>query len=276
MLIETQNPRMLPVDANVVPAHEKGYDPEHFARLADVEAQHFWFAGRRKLIRAVVARIAQALPSGCRVIELGCGTGNILAALADACPSGRIFGMDLFHEGLAFARRTATAFLVQGDATRSPFSVGFDIVGAFDVLEHVENDAGMLREIRSLLNPGGKFVLTVPAYQWLWSGFDELSHHQRRYDEGELGRKLRSAGFQVISMCPFMMIMVPLMWWRCKKDWCDVNNRSAELLEREIRIVPIVNGVMKVKVVLSCESSLVAAGIHLPFGSSLLAVAAKS
>jgi SAM-dependent methyltransferase len=250
-----------------------GYNPDHFARLARIEGQHFWFTARRALIASVVRRIVRNFAPGYRVLEVGCGTGNVLSALKEASPAGQVFGLDRFLEGLVFARRNGAARLIQGDAQRSPFGVPFEVIGAFDVLEHIPDDEEVLRDFYSLTKPGGSVVLTVPAYQWLWSDFDEMSHHQRRYSAAELEGKLCRAGFERVWVSPFMMTILPLVWLHRRKRTAGAAEDPAAVLARETRLIPLVNGVLRA--VLSMEARAVSRGVRLPFGTSLLAVAAR-
>src|SRR6059036_3246571 len=94
---------------------KRSYDPAWFARLADIEDRHFWFRARNEVIAALARQITRGLEPGYRVLEVGCGTGNVLRFLEKACPQGTVIGMDLFGEGLAFARRRTKCPLVQGD-----------------------------------------------------------------------------------------------------------------------------------------------------------------
>src|SRR4051812_22020827 len=104
----------------------KGHDRVHFAPLAAVEEKHFCFTSRRSLIAGLGRRIAASLAPGYRVLEIGCGTGNVLGPLKAACPRGSVFGMDLFSEGLSFVASRGRQGLLQADAHRPPFRVEFD------------------------------------------------------------------------------------------------------------------------------------------------------
>jgi SAM-dependent methyltransferase len=252
-----------------------GYNPVHFAPLAAIEEEHFWFAARRKLILAIVQKLSSSLNPGYRVLEIGCGTGNVLGALEEACPSGVVMGMDRFLEGLSFAKKRGRQRLIQGDAHYPPFGIQFEIIGAFDVIEHLSDDGQILRDMHRMLRPGGRVILTVPANQWLWSEFDEASDHCRRYDRKELREKLRVAGFTSIFVSPFMMSILPLVWMHRKK--AKKNSQGTvrrNVVGEEIRIVPFVNPALRL--VLSLENAFVRRGKHLPFGTSLIAVARKA
>ena len=228
----------------------KSYDPEFFAKLADVESRHFWFRTRNQVITGLTRQFAKDWSDGYRVLEVGCGTGNVLQALEKACSRGVVVGMDLFAEGLAFARKRTSCGLVQGDVERPGFGVPFDVIGAFDVIEHLPNDLRILRSLHAMLRPAGVLLVTVPAYQSLWSYFDEASHHCRRYDPVDLRQKLNQAGFEVEFLSPFMASVYPLMWLvrRIGKLRRQGKTPSAEsdllLTLQELRIVPVLNGLL--------------------------------
>jgi len=258
-------------------ASHGGYDVTRFRSLADIEDRHFWFRARRTLIRCLTRRITSRLPAGFRVLELGCGSGNMLGALEIGCARGTVIGMDLFYEGLGLARMRGHRNLVQADAAAPPFSEAFHLIGIFDVIEHVSNDVDALRQIFHLLRPDGYLLVTVPAYPGLWSEFDDLSHHCRRYTEAELREKLINAGFEIGKLTPYMATTLPLVWLHRKllqnPNRQSGGRRADDLIESEIRIVPFVNGVLAA--FLWLESQFVAWGGRLAFGTSLFAIARK-
>ena len=264
---------------NAAEGVHKSYDPEFFAKLADVESRHFWFRTRNQVITALTLQFAKDWSDGYRVLEVGCGTGNVLQALEKACSRGVVVGMDLFAEGLAFARKRTSCALVQGDVERPGFGVTFDVVGAFDVVEHLPDDLRILRSLHAMLRPGGVLLLTVPAYQSLWSYFDEASHHCRRYEPRDFRKKLIQAGFEVEFLSPFMASVYPLMWLVRRMGTLRRRGKthSAEsdlaLTLQELRIVPVLNGLLTF--VLRQEARLIQARRVLPFGSSLIAAARR-
>src|SRR5271165_2398241 len=134
-----------------------GYDPSFFDLLASVEERHFWFRARNRLIFELSKKTSSGLKPGYLVLEVGCGTGNVLRVLRKACPDGMVVGLELWFEGLRHAqRRSAGCFLVQGDVRRSPFGKQFDLVGMFDVLEHIQEEQETLVSLWKLLVPGGR------------------------------------------------------------------------------------------------------------------------
>ena len=184
-----------------------GYDPHFFETLEKVEDRHFWFLGRRAVILAALRRAVPDL-SRRRLFDVGCGTGGLLIhflrsglALAGAC--------DVYPESLCVVRRRLQLPLVLVDLGREPpLGPGHDLLGLFDVLEHVDDDVAMLRSLLAGLLPGGVLVLTVPAHPSLFDEMDELAFHRRRYTRRSLRSALEQAGFEVRLLSHFMAPLV--------------------------------------------------------------------
>jgi len=254
-----------------------GYDPSFFNVLAEIEDRHFWFRARNRLIFELVRRISSQLTPGYRVLEVGCGTGVVLQALREACPDGSVIGMDLWFEGLRHARTRFDGLLVQGDVRCCPLRKPFDLIGMFDVLEHVPEDLETLSALRELLGTGGKLLLTVPAHQYLWSYFDEAAHHCRRYSPEEIHQKLMAAGFEVEFLSQYMTSILPLVWiFRKLKRRSQQSDpdRARASATREFRIIPVVNGILAF--LLTLEDRWLASGRVLPIGTSLIVIARKA
>jgi SAM-dependent methyltransferase len=249
------------------------YDPYYFEPLAKVEDRHFWFRSRNRAIAAVLERLAGGLPGRCRALEVGCGTGNVLRVLEQACPRGLVVGMDLYQEGLAFARRRTRCPLVRGDLSAPPFRKPFHLIGLFDVLEHLPDDRRMLGELHRLLAPQGRLLLTVPAHPALWSYFDRESGHQRRYRAAELREKLESAGYRIEYFSPYMAVILPLLWIGRKLAALVDRRSNRHRAARDLRVTAGVNQLLAG--VLGLETGLIRRGRRLPFGASFLVVAAR-
>lgn len=251
-----------------------GYDSTYVPALAAAEDRHFWFRARNAVIRAVVSNIEATLSPGYRVLEVGCGTGNTLRVLDAVCRRGTVLGMDAQREGLAYARPRVSCQVVQGDLRHAPFapSVRFDMVGMFDVLEHIPDDVDALAAVRECVSPHGALVLTVPASPALWSAFDVAARHCRRYTARHLGASLAAAGFKVEYMTPFMAGLYPIAWLQRRGKRPRAGGRhSTDPILADLRIVPVVNGALAW--LLAQEAPLVAARFRLPLGTSLLAIA---
>jgi SAM-dependent methyltransferase len=266
----------IPADAG----SRRSYDPEFFNHLARIESKHFWFRTRNRVIASLVEQLTEALPDGYRVLEVGCGTGNVLRALEKTCRRGTVVGMDLFAEGLAFARTRTSCGLVRGNLEQPGFGVQFDLIGAFDVVEHLPGDLQVFRSIHAMLKPGGVLLLTVPAHQSLWSYFDEVSHHCRRYEIADLRGKLNQTGFEVEFLSQFMASTYPLLWLvrrikssRRRAGSLKSNKSDLALFLDEMRIVPVLNGLLTF--VLTQEARLIKSRFVLPIGSSLILAARR-
>jgi SAM-dependent methyltransferase len=259
---------------------QQTYDPSYFDQLFAVEDRHFWFRARNRVIETVVKGIVAQLAPGYRVLEPGCGTGNVLRVLARACPKGAVIGLDLFAEGLRHARQRVGCPLVQADLCNPCFTEAFQVIGLFDVLEHLPDDRGILASLRDMLAPKGSLIVTVPAHQTLWSYFDEASHHARRYEQIELVEKLRGAGLQVEFVSQYMAALLPLLWLgrraagRGRRRGQFRADDIHALAKRELRIVPGVNALLGT--LLAWESRWLAGRRSLPCGTSLIAVARKA
>jgi len=253
-----------------------GYDPAFFDRLAEIEDRHFWFRARNHLILKLARRISSSFFPGSLVLEVGCGTGNVLRVLERACHNCTVVGLELWSEGLRHARSRSGAFLVQADIRTIPFGRQFDLVGMFDVLEHIPEEHETLVALWKCVAPGGRLLLTVPAYQSLWSYFDEAAHHCRRYSAQDISRKLEAAGFQVEFLSQFMASIFPMVWiYRKVRGLRRQTNPDTARVQTsdEFRIVPGVNQVLTA--LLTWEAGWLARGHRLPIGTSLVVVARR-
>jgi SAM-dependent methyltransferase len=260
----------------LAPEHDEGdlgYDPENFDFLETVESGHFWFRSRNTLIGWLVRKYA---PHARRVMEIGCGTGFVLNALKDAIPGAEICGSELHSKGLVIARNRhgLSVELVQMDARRTGLSSAMDMVGAFDVLEHIEEDEAVLAECARMLRPGGVLIATVPQHRFMWSAQDEIAHHVRRYDRRELGRKAETAGLETVYQSSFVSLAFPLMAAsRLLRGRGGGAASNRDKVEAEFKLPRLVNAMMLA--LQNAEHVLRRAGMRLPFGGSQILVARK-
>jgi SAM-dependent methyltransferase len=248
---------------------EEGYDPVHFSALAELESRNFWFCARNRLI---VWALGRYFPDARRFLEVGCGTGFVLAGITAAYPALETTGSEVAAEGLGFAaRRIPAARLIQMDARRIPFHGEFDVAGAFDVIEHIEDDHAVLRALHGAISPGGGLLITVPQHPVLWSEYDVQAHHVRRYLATELREKLEQAGFDIARMTSFVTLLLPLM--AASRLGRSKSGADYDALE-ELRISSGLNWTLEK--VLDLERALIRAGVSMPVGGSLLVVARRS
>jgi SAM-dependent methyltransferase len=164
--------------------------------MYEVEGKHWWFAGRRRIIEGFVDEICRQLGKRRpRILDVGCGTGANIQMLSKF---GLAEGVDVSHEALEFCRARGVAKVKQGVAEALPYEdASFDLVTGLDVVEHLDDDVAGLKEMRRVLRPGGRALVFVPAFMFLWGVQDDISHHRRRYTAGELKATLADAGLQI-------------------------------------------------------------------------------
>jgi trans-aconitate methyltransferase len=253
---------------HVMEAEKVGFDPGHFATLAKAEGRNFWFRARNRLIVWSVAKFA---PQAQNFLEIGCGTGFVLQAVAARFPQMEIHGSELFPEGLPFAaRRVPNANLSVLDAKNLTCSQEFDAIGAFDVIEHIDDDLLVLRNLHKALVPGGTVFINVPQHAFLWSHSDEIACHYRRYDRRDLFEKLQQAGFKVVFATSFVALLLPVML--ASRIWQKHVDQSKSVLS-ELEISGPANFVLEQ--ILQLELLLVSCGVRFPMGGSLFVVANK-
>jgi len=234
------------------------FDPSLFKRLKEAEEKHFWFQVRKKWI---FDRIKKFIPPPAKVLETGCGTGNVSSFLAQK--GYEVTGCEYYSEALTIAW---PGFLkVQGDANNLPFEDNsFDIVGLFDMIEHFQDDMTPLKEAVRVLKKKGILVVTVPAREELWSWFDEMSSHKRRYSMERLKQllvvemKLKPLSIEYM----FMSLYAPMKFTR---KYYKENN--------QLKVNGLMNFLFRI---LSDAERFISKALTLPTGTSLIAVAQKT
>lgn len=148
--------------------------------MFELEDHHWWFQSRLELTRRMLDRFGPRVEGrNQRLLDIGCGTGMFLERQGEGRDA---FGLDFSLQALHYTRRRGIQRLVCGDSQELPFrSDWFDVVTAFDLIEHVDRDQDLVNEVHRILRPGGIFLATVPAHPMLWSGHDVALHHKRRY-----------------------------------------------------------------------------------------------
>lgn len=249
---------------------DEGFPTELFGDLYDLEDANFWFRSRNNLI---IWALKKYFPQARNFLELGCGTGYVLTDVEKRIPHLTISGSEIYQRGIEQARRRISASkLLQLDAREMPFSEEFDVIGAFDVLEHIKQDELVLKQIhKSLKGKGSGLVITVPQHQFLWSALDEVAHHERRYERKELEAKLARAGFRTIKMTSFVSLLLPLLLVsRLSKP-----KRAEDIcIEDELKLPKLIDEALAA--VQKIEAKAIGAGINFGLGGSLLAVATKA
>ncbi|NJL60500.1 MAG: class I SAM-dependent methyltransferase [Methylacidiphilales bacterium] len=182
-------------------------EKDFYLQYATVEDKHWWFVARRQILDRVIRKIS--LPIDAKILEAGCGTGGNLRMLARY---GEVSAMELDETACEFAnQRQVTAVRLGSLPDKIPFTGKYDLIVAFDVIEHLDNDLAALSALRSHLKPGGWIILTVPAYQFLWSQHDDINHHKRRYRLQGLQKVVRKADFSIRYSSYFNTFLFPLV-----------------------------------------------------------------
>lgn len=234
-------------------------DAQVYDALAAMEDGHWWFRGRRAVLWALLRRAG--LPPAGRTLDAGCGTGGNLREFARLGP---ISGTDVSEEAIAYCRARGVGDVQVAGFDPLPFAEGtFTLLLATDVLEHVEDDEGALRELHRVAAPGARLLVTVPAHQWMFSDHDRSHHHHRRYSRAQIEARVRAAGWDPLVVTFFNTVLFPPIaavrlaeragLHRARSDYDLSPGRMNAVLERPMR----------------AEASLIARGHTLPAGVSV-------
>jgi len=233
----------------------------------DVEERHWWYRGRRAILAAVLDGLDLPAPTAARILDAGCGSGRNMVELARR---GAVTGVELAPASLQLARAREVGEVLPGSLDQPlPFAdATFDLAVALDVLEHVADDEGAVRELARVLAPGGRLLVTVPQYGWLWGEHDVLSHHHRRYTRARLLATAGRAGLIPERVTAFNTTLLPAI-------------AAARLVQRARRRADPASDLGRtpqgpvndaLERVLRGEAAVIRRGRDLPAGVSLLAV----
>lgn len=247
--------------------HE-GFPAERYPVLAPYESGNFWFRSRNKLVLWMLKRCFQQMST---FLEIGSGTGFVLSGVHSAFPGASLSASEIDSAGLPFVRdRVENANVFQMDARRIPYREEFDVIGAFDVIEHIEEDEEVLSQIFTACKPGGGVIITVPQHPSLWSEADVFACHKRRYTKNELVGKIQKAGFEIVDSISFVSLLVPLMLLsrlRLKSKDEDYDPMREYLMPRFFNWM--------LEQIMNFERFLIQIGLRFPVGGSLLCVGRK-
>jgi len=236
-----------------------------YAVEAEVEATHWWFAGRRDLFQKIIQQNETATDAP--VLDVGTGTGANLRLLKKMGFTS-VTGVDSSEDAIRFCAEKGFGVVEKGDVCDLPFAADhFQLVLATDIIEHVD-ETPALKELFRVLAPGGTAVFTVPAFQMLWGLQDELSHHKRRYTKRQIELAVKQAGFRIVDSFYFNYILFPPIWaMRQVIRLLDIKLES----ENQIN-TPWINRVLTH---LFHFDVLTAPRLKPPFGVSIMVVAQK-
>jgi len=178
-----------------------------YEQMAELDERHWWYRARREVLAALIRRLARP-PAGAQILEIGCGTGHNLPMLGQF---GEIDALELDEEARAHAKRRLGREVMSAPL---PELAGvhdreYDLIGAFDVIEHIDDDQAALASIAAKLKQGGKFVMTVPAHPWMWSAHDVVNHHKRRYSKRALKQLIHASPLRLEAIGYFNSLLFP-------------------------------------------------------------------
>jgi SAM-dependent methyltransferase len=239
-------------------------DREYELQTHRAEDTHWWYRGRRAVLERVIDGLGP--PARARILDAGCGSGRNMVELARR---GSVTGIELSETSVRVARERHVGEVISGSVLQMPFAENsFDLAVCLDVIEHLEDDLAALRELRRVVAPGGSLLVTVPAYQWLWSGHDEVNHHFRRYTRRSLQRVAEQAGWRQVRSTHFNSLLLPVAVLLRVLDRFSRKTTESSL---DLWVPPQpLNWLLERPLLL--EAALIGRGTRIPAGLSLLAV----
>jgi SAM-dependent methyltransferase len=237
-----------------------------YQQMAELDDRHWWYRARREIIAELIRRDVQPPPNA-EILEIGCGTGHNLAMLSSF---GRVAGLELDDEARALSEKRLGRKVMSSPLPELAEVADhhYDLIGAFDVIEHIDDDEAAIASIANKLKRTGKFVMTVPAHQWMWSAHDVVNHHKRRYSRQSLRQLINRSPLKLQRIGYFNSLLFPLA----------VAERAASKLrgkeDADVKLPPTpINTALET--VFAAERYLVGR-LPLPPGLSLFAVASAT
>ena len=240
---------------------------ELIEEMSSVEGNSWWHEGRRKIVCHMIKNLLINKKDP-KILDVGCGSGGTSIYFREF---GTVIGTDFSISALRFAYQKGLQNVFRSTLNDLPLQNEiFDTITALDVIEHIQNDSNVLLKLKSLLKPGGFIVITVPAFQFLWSGHDIALSHFRRYNISTLSKTLNKSGFKITRISYFFAFIFPLFviyriltkFKTSKKDPKTTN----------IIFPEIINNLFKK--IMSLESILLKR-INFPFGISIICIAKR-
>lgn len=243
---------------------------EEYHKMYALEKQYWWFQGRRKVVLDLLARSRKEdlIPENPVILDIGCGTGMLLEDLSGI---GNAIGLDFSGIALDYCKNRGLDKLGRADVRYLPVkSQSVDLITALDLIEHIEDDKGLMSEFERVLKPGGIAIMSVPAHKSLWSNHDVALHHFRRYEKEEFQQLIENAGLKPVKYS-YGMATAYLPAVALRKAQRLLGKKRAPKTD-EFPLPVWLNGLLKKSV--SLESKWLSKS-SLPFGLSLLCIAKK-
>jgi len=179
-----------------------------YEQMAELDERHWWYCARREVLAALIQRLARP-PAGGAILEIGCGTGHNFKMLGEF---GHVEALELDDQARAISEKRLGRSIMNSPL---PELAGvpqrhYDLIGAFDVIEHIDDDHAAIASIATRLKPGGRFIMTVPAHQWMWSAHDTVNHHKRRYTKNSLRQLIEGSPLKLDRVGYFNSLLFPV------------------------------------------------------------------
>lgn len=242
--------------------------PEEYERMYSLENTYWWFQGRKEIVFELLRRHTLLGDERLSVLDIGCGTGLVLEALR---AYGHPVGIDFSRLAMAYCVKRGIERLVCGRVETLPFGDGtFDLLLALDLLEHIDDDAALLRELWRVCRPGGRLLISVPAYPFLWSEHDEALHHYRRYTRAALRQLIRATDFEIVRFTHAITLMLPpIAAFRLIQRVAKPRGRP------KTHLIPLPEAINRFLIGLLKVEARWLRGADLPFGVSIIALVQK-
>jgi 2-polyprenyl-3-methyl-5-hydroxy-6-metoxy-1,4-benzoquinol methylase len=233
----------------------------------------FWVRSRNRLFKRIVYDNLASMGKT-KFLEIGCGIGGFIQQIAGN-KNLEITGSEIYLKGLLYAKKNLpNVAFIQFDVTQGLIGEEFDLIAAFDVIEHIEDDVAAIKNINKMLHKGGSLIITVPQHKFLWSKLDEILKHKRRYSRRELVTKLQENGFDIRHVTSFLFVLFPLMLIsRIFDKGRDQSHFDKVALEKRVKFSNALNWIFDL--FMRIDEVLIRLGISLPFGGTLVIVAGK-
>jgi SAM-dependent methyltransferase len=248
--------------------------PDNGFDLTDKHAESsFWVSSRNRLFKRLLE--LHLMPIGkTKLLEIGCGTGDFLKYLA-VNNNLVITGSEIYLKGLQYAKKNLpNVDFVQFDVTKGEIGTLFNVITAFDVIEHIDDDNVALFNISQMLDKKGILIVSVPQHMFLWSNLDEIVKHKRRYSKKELITKLKNNNFEIEYATSFIFVLFPFMLISRLLDK-KINRSQLDTLalEKRVKFPRALNKMLDF--LIRADEFLIKLGVSLPFGGTLVVIARK-
>lgn len=251
------------------------YPESGFSLNQDHKKSFFWTRSRNRMFKKILIQETINIKK-VKLLEVGCNNGSFIKYISGV-KKFNITGSEIYLKGIVLAKKyIPDVEFLQFDLTKTILKTRhFDVIAAFDVLEHIKEDSLALSNIYVMLQKNGKLILSVPQYNFMWSEIDELVHHQRRYNKKDLILKLKKAGFKVDFISSHVFILFPLMLFSRFFNFLFFKSkkRSDERLSKMVTFPNFVNLIFDL--LMRIDEFFISLRLPLPAGGTLVVIASK-